>query len=106
MAEHPRPQRVPGEVERVSLDQLPARGRTASSGYVEAITILPADRAPQFSAVVTGADPVRRGGAPAARIRLAWLGQHRVPGVEAGIRIGFEGMVFLVNGLPTMYNPR
>lgn len=90
----------------MDLAHLPVRGRVASSGYVEAITILPAGRAPKFSAVVTEAEPDRRSAGGPARIRLVWLGQHRVPGIEAGIRLGFEGMVFLVDGMPTMYNPR
>ncbi|MFD1213193.1 hypothetical protein ACFQ36_14205 [Arthrobacter sp. GCM10027362] len=88
---------------RVDLAHLPVRGRVASSGYVDAITIMPAGGAPKFSAVVTGEGPNRHG---TARIRLVWLGQHRVPGIEAGIRLGFEGMVFPVEGMPTMYNPR
>jgi hypothetical protein len=71
---------------------------------VEAITILPASGVPKFSAVVTEPDPDRR--RAGTRVRLVWLGQHRVPGIEAGIRLGFEGMVFPVDGLPTIYNPR
>jgi len=91
---------------RVRLDQLPVRGRVASSGYVEAITILPADQAPKFTAVVTDPEPDRDRAATPARLRLVWLGQHRVPGIEAGIRLGFEGMVFPVDGMPTICNPR
>lgn len=80
-------------------------------GYVESITILPVGQAPSFSAILTSAGPgVRATEAGVhrrpARIRLVWLGQRRVPGVDAGIRLGFEGTVFDVDGLPTMYNPR
>ncbi|MFI5085308.1 MAG: hypothetical protein ACHP7K_05205 [Actinomycetales bacterium] len=40
------------------------------------------------------------------RIRLVWLGRRRVPGIEAGTAVRFEGMVSMRDGLPTMYNPR
>lgn len=80
-------------------------------GYVESITILPVGQAPSFSAILTSAGPGVRATEAGehrrpARIRLVWLGQRRVPGVDAGIRLGFEGTVFDVDGLPTMYNPR
>jgi len=104
LVEQPRPAGRPAG--RLRLDQLPVRGRVASSGYVDAITIEPADQAPKFMAVVTDPDPDRDKGAPPARLRLVWLGQHRVPGIEAGIRLGFEGMVFPVDGMPTICNPR
>ncbi|MCG2624172.1 hypothetical protein LVY72_19985 [Arthrobacter sp. I2-34] len=71
---------------------------------MDAITILPAGQAPKFIAVVT--DPDQVGAAPPVRVRLVWLGQHRVPGIEAGIQLGFEGMVCTVDGMPTIYNPR
>ena len=110
MAEHPRPAEQPGPAgspaRRVRLDQLPERGRVASSGYVDAITILPADQSPKFTAIVTEPDPDRNRAVPPPRLRLVWLGQHRVPGIEAGIRLGFEGMVFPVDGMPTICNPR
>jgi len=92
----------------VPLDQLPRRGRVRSSGYVESITILPAGQPPNFSAVVTSVLPGQPGAkpaGPAARIHLIWLGQRRVPGIDAGIRLGFDGMVFDVDGMPTLYNP-
>ncbi|HEX2248121.1 MAG TPA: hypothetical protein VHH13_11295, partial [Arthrobacter sp.] len=77
----------------------------------ESITILPVGQAPSFSAILTSAGPGVRATEAGehrrpARIRLVWLGQRRVPGVDAGIRLGFEGTVFDVDGLPTMYNPR
>ena len=95
----------------IPLEALPKRGRVRSVGYVESITILPVGLAPSFSAVLTSAGPgVRATDAGVqqrpARIRLIWLGQRRVPGIDAGIRLGFEGTVFEVDGLPTMYNPR
>ena len=91
------------------MAQLPERGHVAGSGLVEAITIEPPGQPPRFAAVVTDAGQQhpgksRDGGHP--RVRLVWLGQHRVPGIVAGIRLSFEGMLFRVDGLATIYNPR
>jgi hypothetical protein len=89
--------------------KLPERGHVAGTGLVESITILPAEQAPRFSAVITDAGQERPGksrdgGHP--RLRLVWLGQRRVPGIAAGIRLAFEGMLFRVDGMATIYNPR
>lgn len=47
-----------------------------------------------------------RPGKVRARMRLIWLGQRTVPGIEVGTELTFEGMVRPVDGLPTVYNPR
>ncbi|WP_417233586.1 hypothetical protein [Arthrobacter sp.] len=96
------------DVERCSaLSQLPPRGRVQARGFVEQIRILPSTQAPVFTAGVVDA-PAPAGGrrTPAARIRLAWSGQRRVPGIEAGTLLRFEGMIAPVDGVPTIFNPR
>ncbi|GAB3524916.1 hypothetical protein GCM10027402_21080 [Arthrobacter monumenti] len=40
------------------------------------------------------------------RIRLIWIGQRQIAGIAAGTDLEFEGMVSLVDGTPTIYNPR
>lgn len=40
------------------------------------------------------------------RIRLIWIGQRQIAGIAAGTDLEFEGMVSLVDGIPTIYNPR
>ncbi|MET1034098.1 MAG: hypothetical protein ABWX68_02515 [Arthrobacter sp.] len=89
------------------LEQLPRRGRVLAVGYVENIRILPADRAPNFAASLVDA-PAPPGGRrrPAPRVQLVWNGQRRVPGIAAGTRLRFEGMIADVDGVPTIYNPR
>jgi hypothetical protein len=67
------------------------RGR----GYIDRITIRPRNAPPQFTAVT--AEPA---------VMLVWLGRRRIPGIEAGTELTFEGMVSRVDGLPTIYNPR
>lgn len=59
-------------------------------------------------AVVTktvGAKPVSQK-KPGNRVRLVWLGQRTVPGIEAGTELRFEGMVARREGMPTVFNPR
>ncbi|GAA1050737.1 hypothetical protein [Arthrobacter russicus] len=106
------------KVELSAISQLPERGRALCRGYIESITIAPANRAPEFSAVVTDVDkyaPRQRrepAGADAerkpqgSRVRLVWLGQRTVPGIEAGTELRFEGMVARRDGMPTVFNPR
>ncbi|MBE0009542.1 MULTISPECIES: OB-fold nucleic acid binding domain-containing protein [unclassified Arthrobacter] len=93
---------------------LPTRGRARARGYISRITVLPRSSAPQFAAVVSDdAPPVTTGSDRRdsvarlrAQVRLVWIGQRRVPGIEAGTQIAFEGMVSPVDGMPTIYNPR
>lgn len=89
------------------LKQLPLRGRVQAKGFVENIRILPRGQAPVFAAGVVDA-PAPPGGrrSPVTRIQLVWNGQRRVPGIEAGTRLRFEGMIAQVDGVPTIYNPR
>ncbi|MGP9616060.1 hypothetical protein ACT3S2_03410 [Arthrobacter sp. AOP36-A1-22] len=96
------------EPERCSaLARLPERGRVLARGFVENIRILPSAQAPVFTAGIVDA-PAPPGGrrSQVARIVLVWNGQRRVPGIEAGTRLLFEGMIARVDGVPTIYNPR
>lgn len=99
----------PGKREPVHVSALPERGRVYSGGYVESITVVPATQPPRFTAMVEDREAAYRDLAsrkPRARVRLIWLGQRRVPGVEAGTQLAFEGMVSTVGSYPTIYNPR
>ena len=80
---------------------LPQRGRIKAHGVVTSLTIAPVMAPPSFS-VVTRID---WNGAREA-VRIIWMGQRRVPGVEAGVALRFEGMLTTVDGTPTVYNPR
>ena len=91
------------------MSSLPERGRVYCGGYVESITLVPVTEPPRFTAMVEEADAVYRDPAsrqPHIRVRLVWIGQRKVPGVDAGTRLAFEGMVSTVDGCPTIYNPR
>lgn len=80
---------------------LPARGRIAVQGFVERITLAPALATPSFEVLVR----VQWQGT-LQDVRVLWMGRRRVPGIEAGIGLRFEGMVTPVDGRPTVYNPR
>lgn len=100
---------VPAGSHRVPVASLPSRGRAHSSGYVQSITVVPATEAPRFTATVEDPcevwrDPTETVARPKAR--LVWIGQRRVPGIEAGTQLVFEGMVCMVDGYPTVFNPR
>ncbi len=91
----------------VPIIDLPLRGRAVSSGVIDAVTILPASSAPEFSAIVTDREFHRiPGDGGSHRLRLVWLGRRRVPGIVVGTRLRVEGMVSRRDGLPTIYNPR
>ena len=93
----------------VPVSSLPQRGRVYSGGYVQSITVVPATEPPQFTAMVEDLDAAYRDPSdrePTARVRLVWVGQRRVPGVVAGTRLAFRGMVNTVDSYPTIYNPR
>ncbi|MCC9197792.1 hypothetical protein QNO08_06685 [Arthrobacter sp. zg-Y820] len=95
--------------EPVPVSAVPQRGRVYSGGYVQSITVVPATDPPRFTAMVEDVDAVYRD--PMSRkvqpkVRLVWVGQRRVPGVVAGTRLAFEGMVSTVDSYPTIFNPR
>lgn len=90
-----------------TLAELPQRGRISHRGYVESITILPAEQAPMFAVLVVD-HPAPPGGRRSAvpHLRLVFVGQRRVPGIWAGTRLRYEGMVAPIDGVSTIFNPR
>jgi hypothetical protein len=84
-----------------SARALPVRGRITARGVIERITIAPVTASPSFSALAR----IEWNGTPEA-VHIIWMGQRRVPGVEAGVALRFEGMLSRVDGAPTVYNPR
>lgn len=41
-----------------------------------------------------------------AHLRLLFMGQRRVPGIEPGVRIRYSGMLSRLDHIPTIHNPR
>ncbi|MHA7142462.1 MULTISPECIES: OB-fold nucleic acid binding domain-containing protein [unclassified Arthrobacter] len=115
MADRPGFDGIGGTPHSATVAGLPSRGRARARGFISRITILPRGAAPQFAAVVSDDTPPGAAGFErrvhasrrrSAQVRLVWIGQRRVPGIEAGTQIAFEGMVSPVDGMPTIYNPR
>ncbi|WP_240614957.1 hypothetical protein [Arthrobacter ruber] len=80
---------------------LPQRGRIKARGVVARITIAPVTAPPSFAVLAR----IEWNGTQ-EDVRLMWMGQRRVPGIEAGVALRFEGMLSRVGGTPTVYNPR
>lgn len=106
----PSQQYTPGSADREGLAgrsapalpvPLPTRGRIKARGVIERITIAPATASPSFTVLAQ----IDWNGAQEA-VCIVWMGQRRVPGVEAGVALRFEGMLSRVGGTPTVYNPR
>lgn len=84
-----------------STSALPTRGRIKAHGVIERITIAPVTASPSFRALAR----IEWDGAHES-VLIVWMGRRRVPGVEAGVTLRFEGMLSRVAGTPTVYNPR
>ncbi|AUZ87051.1 hypothetical protein CVO76_04940 [Arthrobacter agilis] len=80
---------------------LPERGRIKARGVIDRITIAPVTASPSFTVLAR----IDWNGAR-EDVRIVWMGQRRIPGMEAGVALRFEGMLSRVDGLPTVYNPR
>ncbi|MHA7263814.1 hypothetical protein ACX80W_11505 [Arthrobacter sp. TMN-37] len=78
------------------------RGRLHGRGLIDSVTYQPKNAAPRFAAIVR----VDAGPLPGTRVRLVWMGQREVRGIEAGVELAFEGMASQVEGMLTVYNPR
>lgn len=77
---------------------------------MERVTIVPRNATARFDAIISVPDP-GRGRSPerspsAGFVRLVWTGQRRISGIDPGIELAFEGMISVVDGMPTIYNPR
>lgn len=82
-------------------EALPERGRIKARGVIDRITIAPVTASPSFT-VLARID----WNGTREDVRIVWMGQRRVPGIEAGVALWFEGMLSRVDGTPTVYNPR
>ncbi len=91
----------PGGAPSAGPSALPVRGRIKVRGIIDRITVAPATASPSFTARAR----IEWDGAQDS-VRIVWMGQRRVPGIEAGVELRFEGMLSRVEGTPTVYNPR
>jgi hypothetical protein len=109
LADSPQSAAAPSERLGVPVSGLPDKGRVVCHGHIESVTYMPADQTVAFTAIVSDSVGERHGFRPApgrGRLRVIWLGRHRVPGIDAGTEVRLEGMITHSQGLPTMFNPR
>lgn len=109
MADSPQGAAAPFERFGVRVSDLPDKGRVVCHGHIESVTYMPADQTVAFTAIVSDSEGKRPGFRPSpgqGRLRVIWLGRHRVPGIDAGTEVRLEGMITHSQGMPTMFNPR
>ncbi|MBI9114210.1 OB-fold nucleic acid binding domain-containing protein [Sanguibacter suaedae] len=73
------------------------RTRVVLSGVVRSVVLRPREGVPALEAELYDGT---------ASVDLVWLGRRRIAGIEPGRRARIEGLVSMVHGRPTIYNPR
>lgn len=90
-----------------NLDDLPERGHIEHTGFIQSVTHVPRTESPKLIATVVdgfSAPGARR--ANIAHVRLLFMGQKQVPGINPGVRVRYSGMLSQVDRIPTIHNPR
>jgi hypothetical protein len=75
----------------------PARSVTQINGNLASVRTRPVGSSPSLEAELSDGSEV---------IRLVWVGQQRIAGIEPGRPLTVEGMVGVHRGRKTMFNPR
>lgn len=67
------------------------------AGVIRSVTLAPIGSVPQLEAEVFDGKTA---------VRLVWVGQRRIPGIEPGVYLRAEGRVCVDGSVPTIRNPR
>ncbi|MBO3087340.1 OB-fold nucleic acid binding domain-containing protein [Cellulomonas dongxiuzhuiae] len=86
--------RVPG---CCPVAALPHRERASVSGVLRSVTLRPREGVPAIEAELYDGS---------GSLNLVWLGRRQIVGIEPGRRLKVDGMVSLVDGRRTVFNPR
>ena len=78
------------------VDQLPVRSRARVSGVVRSVTFRPREGVPAVEAELYDGS---------GTLVLVWLGRREIAGVVPGRRLKAEGLVCMVDGRRTVFNP-
>jgi hypothetical protein len=78
------------------VDQLPVRSRARVSGVVRSVTFRPREGVPALEAELYDGS---------GTLVLVWLGRREIAGVVPGRRLKAEGLVCMVDGRRTVFNP-
>jgi len=79
------------------VDQLTNRSRASVSGVIRSVTLRPRDGVPALEAELYDGS---------GTLDLVWLGRREIAGVAPGRRAKIEGLVCLVDGRRTVFNPK
>jgi hypothetical protein len=79
------------------VDQLRDRPRASVSGVIRSVTLRPREGVPALEAELYDGS---------GSLDLVWLGRREISGVSPGRRLKIEGLVCLIDGRRTVFNPR
>ena len=79
------------------VDQLSNRSRASVSGVIRSVTLRPREGVPALEAELYDGS---------GSLDLVWLGRREIAGITPGRRLKIEGLVCLVDGRRTVFNPR
>ena len=79
------------------VDQLTNRSRASVSGVIRSVTLRPREGVPALEAELYDGS---------GSLDLVWLGRRDIAGIAPGRRLKIEGLVCLVDGRRTVFNPR
>jgi hypothetical protein len=79
------------------VDQLSNRSRASVSGVIRSVTLRPREGVPALEAELYDGS---------GALDLVWLGRREIAGISPGRRLKIEGLVCLVDGRKTVFNPR
>jgi len=80
-----------------AVAQLKDRTRAELYGVLRSVTLRPRLGVPALEAELYDGT---------GTVRLVWLGQRRIAGIEPGRRVRLTGFVSMRDGHPVMYNPK
>lgn len=72
------------------------RSLGAVTGVLRSVTLPPVTSVPLLEAEIFDGENL---------VRLVWVGQRRIPGIEPGVFMHAEGRVCVEDGVPTIRNP-
>ena len=76
---------------------LPDRSRATVTGVLRTVTLRPRQGVPALEAELYDGS---------GTLRLVWLGRREISGIDPGRRVRVEGLVCVMDGRRTMFNPR
>ncbi|GCE76654.1 OB-fold nucleic acid binding domain-containing protein [Cellulomonas biazotea] len=80
-----------------AVESLPHRTRASVSGVIRSVVLRPREGVPALEAELYDGS---------GALDLVWLGRREIAGIAPGRRVRIEGLVCLVDGRRTVFNPR